>query len=146
MRNLAANAPHLTAARIARTRALMEAYVGDVMVTGYEPLIEGLTLPDPDDRHVLAAAIHGGASIIVTSNLRDFPAAALTPHGIIAEHPDAFVFRLFNDHPDRVLAALADDRADLLNPQVSVEQYLALLERGGLVTTVAALRPFADWL
>ena len=131
MRNLAANAPHLTAARIARTRALMEAYVGDVMVTGYEPLIEGLTLPDPDDRHVLAAAIHGGASIIVTSNLKDFPAAALTPHGITAEHPDAFVLRLFNDDPDRVLAALADDRADLLNPPVSVEQYLALLERGG---------------
>ena len=99
MRNLAAIAPHLTVARIARTRALMEAYVGDVMVTGYEPLIDGLVLPDPDDRHVLAAAIHGGASVIVTSNLRDFPVAALAPYNITAEHPDAFVLRLLNDDP-----------------------------------------------
>ena len=146
MRNLAANAPHLTVARIERTRALMEAYVGDVMVTGYEPLIDGLVLPDPDDRHVLAAAIHGGANVIVTSNLRDFPAATLAPYNITAEHPDAFVLRLLNDDPDRVLSALADDRADLINPPLSVDQYLAILERGGLVTTVVALRLFADRL
>ena len=144
MRNLAANAPHLTVARIERTRALMEAYVGDVMVTGYEPLVDGLVLPDPDDRHVLAAAIHGGANVIVTSNLRDFPAATLAPYNITAEHPDAFVLRLLNDDPDRVLSALADDRADLINPPLSVDQYLAILERGGLVATVVALRPLVD--
>ena len=146
MRNLAANAPNLTPTRIARTRSLMEAYVGDMMMTGYETLVDGLTLPDPDDRHVLAAAIHGGASVIVTSNLKDFPAAALVPYNITAERPDAFVLQLLNDDPDRVLAALADDRADLINPPLSVEQYLAILERGGLVTTVLAIRPFADRL
>lgn len=67
--------PDIPPERIARMRTLMEAPVGDGAVTGYEPLIASLTLPDPDDRHVLAAAIHGGANIVVTCNLVDFPAA-----------------------------------------------------------------------
>ena len=87
MRNLAAKEPHIKPAQIARLRALMEACVGNVMVTGYEMLIDGLILPDPDDRHVLAAAIHGGASVIVTSNLKDFPAGTLALYNITAEHP-----------------------------------------------------------
>ena len=103
-------------------------------------------LPDPDDRHVLAAAIHGGASMIVTSNLKEFPAAVLATHNITAQHPDAFVLRLLNDDPDPVLSALADDRADLINPPLSVNQYLTILERGGLVKTGVALRQFTDRL
>ena len=71
----------------------MEVYAGDAMVTGYEPLIADLFLHEPDGRYVLAAAIHGGASVIVTSNLKDFPAAALAPYNIVAEHLDAFVLR-----------------------------------------------------
>ena len=89
-------------------------------------LIDGLILPDTDDRHVLAAAIHGGACVIVTSNLKDFPAGTLALYNITAEHADAFVLRLLADDPDRVLSALADDRADLVNPPLSVDQYLAL--------------------
>jgi hypothetical protein len=54
----------------------------ECFVTGYEPLIEGLELPDPDDRHVLAAAIKCSAQIIVTENLKDFPPEALEEHGI----------------------------------------------------------------
>ena len=73
-------------------------------------------------------------------------AASLAPYNITAEHPDAFVLRLLNDDPDRVLSALADDRADLINPPLSVDQYLAILERGGLVATVVALRPLAGRL
>ena len=96
MRNLARNEPHITPAQIARMRTLMETYVGDVIVTGYEPLIDNITLPDLDDRHVLAAAIHSGASVIVTANLKDFSAAALAPHNIVAQHPDAFVRGLLN--------------------------------------------------
>jgi hypothetical protein len=72
--------PHIPANRIACLRALMESYVEDATVSGYEPLVGGLTLPDPDDRHVLAAAVQGGANVIVTSNQRDFPAAALAPY------------------------------------------------------------------
>ena len=55
----------------------MDRHVPDCLVTGYEPIIPTLTLPDPDDRHVLAAAIRCGAGSIVTFNLGDFPASAL---------------------------------------------------------------------
>lgn len=146
MRSLASNRPTLPNAVIVRMRALMEAHIGDVSVRGYEPLIPTLSLPDPDDRHVLAAAIHGKAGVIVTSNLKDFPAIALAPYQITAQHPDAFVLSLLNADAEGVAAALADDRADLVNPPLSVDEYLAVLERGGFPETVAALRLMKDLL
>ncbi len=140
MRALAAVRPSLARERITRMRSLMEAHVGDVAVTGYEPLIATLMLPDPDDRHVLAAAIHGGARVIVTSNLKDFPVDVLAPRGIAAEGPDMFIRGLLQADPEGVVAALEADRADLVNPPLTVEEYLAVLERNGLPETVAALR------
>lgn len=63
----------LDPAKLDRTRQLMNRAIRDVLVTGYEPLVEVLDLPDPDDRHVLAAAITARAQVIVTDNLKDFP-------------------------------------------------------------------------
>ena len=83
--------PDLTEPQIARTRRLMTENVPDAMVTGYETLIDGFKLPDANDRHVLAAAIHGGASVIVTWNLKHFPTKALKPHGVAAQSPDNFL-------------------------------------------------------
>jgi len=83
--------PDLPRAQIERTRRLMDQAIDDAIVGGYEPLIETLALPDAEDRHVLAAAIHCGASVIVTANLRDFPNEILSLHGIEAQHPDAFI-------------------------------------------------------
>lgn len=77
-----------------------DASIRDVTVTGYEHRIAEVTLPDPDDRHVLAAAIHADAQLIVTKNLRDFPAGALAPWSVEARHPDAFLAELHHDHPD----------------------------------------------
>ena len=114
--------PDLDAASIARRRELMDQYILDARVTGCESLIDGLVLPDVDDRHVLAGAIHGGASVIVTVNLRDFPAATLAPHGIEAQHPDAFVRSLIEDEAETVVAAVAEHRAALTNPPKSVDQ------------------------
>ena len=71
-------------------------------VTGYEHLIPGLVLPDPKDRHVLAAAIRGGASVIVTCNLADFPQHVLGEFDIEAQHPDEFVLHLFDLAPGLV--------------------------------------------
>ena len=95
-RNVLADRPDITPASLARCRRLMDEHVPDCLVTGYEPLIPTLTLPDPDDRHVLAAAIHGGAELIVTFNLGDFPASVLEPYDIEAVHPDEFIARLWD--------------------------------------------------
>ncbi len=83
--------PDLTRERLERTRDLMNAHTRDALVTGFDDLIEVLTLPDPNDRHVLAAAIKGRADLIVTTNLKDFPAEALKRWGIEAQHPDEFL-------------------------------------------------------
>jgi predicted nucleic acid-binding protein len=140
---LARDRPDLARERIARTRALMIAHVDDAMVTGYEALIDALSLPDPDDRHVLAAAIHGEAEFIVTANIRDFPPTALVPHGIMAITPDDFLVQLIADDPQTVIAAIAADRASLKNPPLSSEAYLTALERAGLTETVRILRALA---
>lgn len=65
-RNIQEQRPELKPEALQRTRELMKKAVVDCMVTGFESLIDGLTLPDPDDRHVLAAAIRVGAQAIVT--------------------------------------------------------------------------------
>jgi hypothetical protein len=67
--------------------------VPDCMVDGFDDLIAGLSLPDADDRHVLAAAIRAGAQSIVTCNLKDFPAETLAPYGVEAQHSGETVAR-----------------------------------------------------
>lgn len=140
---LARDRPDLSPSAIARVRALMEAHVAHAVVSGYEEIIPTLSLPDPDDRHVLAAAIHGGASVIVTANVKDFPAEALAPYKIVAQEPDAFVHGLLEAQPQSGVAAFAADRARLRNPAMSPTEYIASLERAGLTATAAALRVFA---
>ncbi len=79
--------PSVPTARLHDLRDAMDERAQDAVVTGYEALIATpLMLPDPDDRHVLAAAIVGRADVIVTRNLRDFPDAALAPYAIEAQH------------------------------------------------------------
>jgi predicted nucleic acid-binding protein len=95
-RSILASRPDLDATILDRTRRLMNAAVADGLVTGYEPLVGALELPDPDDRHVLAAAIRSAAQVIVTSNLRDFPNCKLAPYGVEARHPDEFVLGLID--------------------------------------------------
>jgi hypothetical protein len=134
------NRPDLTAAQLERTRRLMDENIDDALVSGYEPFLDQLTLPDPDHRHVLAAAIQGDANVIVTVNMRDFPADALATHGLEAQHPDTFISNFLDDSADDVLAALHELHHDLKNPPVSMSELLATLERQGLVQTVAELR------
>ena len=99
IRNVLKDNPHLSAERLARTRNLMNEAVRDCLVTGYEDLIASLSLPDPDDRHVLAAAIRAGAAVIVTYNLKDFPAETLARFDIEAQHPDDFLVGLLDQAP-----------------------------------------------
>lgn len=146
MRSLLANRPDLTRERLERTRDLMNAAVIDCLVDGYEELIPSLALPDPNDRHVLAAAIRVGADVIVTANLADFPADVLARYGIEAQHPDDFVRHLIDLAPGPACAAVKRHRDSLKNPPKSVEEYLETLSRQSLAESVAALRQFADLL
>jgi predicted nucleic acid-binding protein len=139
-RNLAENRPDIDPAKSERLRVLMNDAIPDVLVTGYEPLIEVLDLPDPDDRHVLAAAIKVGAQMIVTDNLRDFPADRLAKWDIEARSADHFAHAMVDLNPKRVFGIVQQMADARTRPPMDVDDVLAALERGGLVETVAALR------
>lgn len=139
IRNVLENRPDLSAAQLERTRQLMNAAVRDCLVVGYEGRIDSLTLPDPDDRHVLAAALEAQAQVIVTYNLRDFPAGALQPHGIEAQHPDEFILRVIALDPLVVRDTVETHQQALKNPPKTPAEYLATLSNQGLPRTVTAL-------
>ena len=146
LRNVLKDNPQLSAERLARTRTLMNEAVRDCLVTGYEDLIESLTLPDADDRHVLAAAIRAGAEVIVTYNLNDFPPESLSRFDIVALHPDDFLVGLLDLSPGVVCAAVKRQRESLRNPPKTIEELLTTLQSQGLTQAVARFRTFADLL
>ena len=113
--------------------------VADCLVTGHEPLIEGLVLPDPDDRRVLAAAIRCHAQVIVTQNLKDFPQDLLEPFGIEAQHPDLFVRHVVDLAPAQVAAVVEQQAAALANPPRTAADLLDGFS-ADLPRAVAALR------
>ena len=139
-RALRRNRPEIPEEKLERLRELMNRAVRDCLVAGYEPLIEGLKLPDPDDRHVLAAAIKAGAQVIVTRNLKDFPESDLGPWNVEAKSPDAFVLDQVHINVRAVAASVRQIADSRTNPPEAVEDVLAQLERDGLVESVAALR------
>ncbi len=112
----------------------------DALVTGYEHLISGLRLPDPNDRHVLAAAIHCGASVIVTRNLTDFPPETIERFDIEAQHPDEFILHLLDLAPALVAEAAENHRKSLRNPPKTVAEYIGSLQAQELTQTASLLR------
>ena len=141
---LARDRPDLDAKRIARTRALMEAHLPNAMVTGYQRRIASLVLPDPNDRHVLAAALHCKPHLIVTTNLKDFPASALEVYGLIALHPDDFIVAQLDLDLYPALGAFKAMRARKRNPAYTAAEFAAAMERNGLVATAERLRRAVD--
>jgi hypothetical protein len=144
MRNVQMNYPDIARDQVERIRDLMNEHAPNCIVSNYEDLIPGLTLPDPDDRHVLAAAIRAGADVIVTFNLADFPPAALAKCDIEAIHPDELIDRLLDLDSEAVYSAVKRDRESLKKPPKSVDEYLSDLARLGLPQTVAVLRAFSS--
>lgn len=140
MNNLLQDRPDLKRDRLERTRQKMDAHNNESLIKGYEHLIPTLELPDPKDRHVLAAAIHARAAFIVTFNLKDFPKHALHRHGIEAILPDDFVVKLIASNPTHVLNAVKLQRAGLRNPPNTVEEHLETLKIQRLSKTVTFLR------
>jgi hypothetical protein len=121
----------------------MDTKTRDCLIDGYQSMIPSLTLPDPGDRHVLAAAIIGRCDVIVTQNLKDFPEAALAPYGIDAQHPDEFLCNHLNLEQGLFCSAVRKVRQRLKNPPYTINDYLDTLTRQGLVATVSELKPFS---
>ena len=118
----------------------MNLAVPDATIFDYEELIPILRLPDPNDRHVLAAAIHGKAETIITSNLKDFPEMVLVEHGIVGRHPDEFVRSLLDLDIEMVLGSIKEVHSRLKKPAVTIEEHLQTLMKVGLTKTVKELK------
>jgi hypothetical protein len=140
MRNLLANRPELSANALARTASLMNDAIDDARIINYEYLIDALTLPDPDDRHVLAAALVGHADAIVTFNLKDFPGRIMASHHMEALHPDDFLVAQYDLDPVSVLRAVKTCRLRMRKPPITAEEQVTALERQGLPQVSKILR------
>jgi len=123
-----------------RSRKAMDSAFPDANVTNYKKLISGISLPDVDDRHVVAAAIEGNAEIIVTFNLKDFPLDYLKSLDIEVQHPDDFVRSLIDIDKTSALEALNNQVKRLKTPPKSLEDVLQMLEKCGLINSVASLK------
>lgn len=113
--------------------AQLRTHFADAWITGYEPLMSEMT-KEEKDRHVSAAAIHFGATLIVTFNLRDFRAEDLQPWGLRAIHPQQFLIQLFESDSDLALLKLRQQAEDRKR---SLEQLLGIL--GSTVPDFAAV-------
>lgn len=137
---LARNRPDIPPDRLERLGHLINESVPDCLVTGYEPLIEILKLPDPDDRDVLAAAIRSGAQVLVTANLRHFPADRLASWDLEAKSPDEFVLDQIGIDARVVFSCVQQIADSRRRHPKTIDDVLSQLERHGLVQSVAALR------
>lgn len=121
-------------------RAQIEAALPDFIVDGYEPLIESIELPDPNDRHVVAAAIRCQASGVITFNVTDFPAEVLDTFDIEAIHPDDFCLSLIEQSAVACVELIHQQLAALRKPPISLDELTRRFERMGLPLTASRLR------
>lgn len=136
----------VTEEMVTRTCQKMDLSCENALVRGYSHLIEKLELPDPDDRHVLAAAIAGGCTGIVTQNLQDFPEEVVAKYHLEIWHPDRFLSSHVKLDPIGFCESVRNVRARLKKPPMSIDQYFENLRALGLPLTVAALEPYREQL
>lgn len=141
-RNLLKDRPKIDPEYLQTCRELMNSHVPGSVVTGFEPLIDAIQLPDPDDRHVVAAAIKTRAEAIITFNLKDFPEHAIAQYDIEAIHPDDFISSLIDLNVGAVIEAARRHRTALKNPPLTARDYLDSLQKQRLPKTVARLQDF----
>jgi hypothetical protein len=130
-----------------RARSAMERAFEDATVTDYDPLLSAAdVLPDPGDKHVLAAALKTQAAMIVTENLRHFPVEALSSLNIEAKSADQFIADTIALDPARAVAVIRRMRERFKRPEKTTEALLIDMEADGLVETVDLLRPHLESL
>jgi hypothetical protein len=130
--------------QVLRTLKLVNESIEDCLITGYEHLIESVVLPDPDDRHVVAAALVGGVDVIVTYNLTDFPADVLSQLELEAQHPDDFLVSMIGVGGDLACDAVKAMRQRYRKPPMSAADYIASMKAKGLVKTGSLLQTMSD--
>ncbi|MBI4499206.1 MAG: PIN domain-containing protein [Chloroflexi bacterium] len=96
---------------IDRRFAFMRLSFPDAAVDGYQDLIPVMTNHEKD-RHVLAAVVRGGAAVIVTNNVKDFPPESCRPYDIEVQRLDTFLCHLWSLNPERMTQVLQEQAAD----------------------------------
>lgn len=126
--------------RLLATRDLMKSVLPEADVRNYERHESTIALPDPNDHHVVAAAIEAHASIILTWNLKHFPESETAKHNIAVRDPDSFLTVLCRDGAETVAAVVDAARANLRLSEPTAEEYLQALENQGLKSFVSLIR------
>lgn len=139
-RSLSTDRPDLDQDKLDRTRELMCRAVDDCLVTGYEDLIDAVSLPDADDRHVLAAAIRCGAQVIVTENKRDFPTEIVEKYQIEIQGADEFLCNQIDLFSPRVHQSVTYAAAAFRNPPRTINDVLDALAKAGAPSAAEMLR------
>lgn len=127
-------------------REAIEAAFPEAVVTGFEVIEKTLALPDPDDNHVLAAAIAISASVIITDNLSDFPADVLAPHEIDAISADDFIADTISLDPIEAIQTLKRMRERFKNPGLDVEALIRKAEAQGLLQVATLMDEYQSFL
>lgn len=137
-RNLLQKRPEIALENLERTQRLMDKALPNALLENIPSL--DVVLPDPNDTHVLEAAVYAKAAFIVTHNLRDFPDSILKPYLVKAISPDDFIWQIVEYTPKLVLNAIQLQQANLQRPQISMNEMLMQLETQGLVKVATWLR------
>jgi len=111
--------------KVLRREEELRRHFPEAWVEGFEPIMELLT-NDPDDRHVLAAAVHSHSDLIVTYNRRHFPATSLQPWQIGVEAPSTFLRGLYDLDAGLFVSKLHEQAASI---GVSLHRLLGSLAR-----------------
>lgn len=135
--------PATAAAKGLKSRQSMESAFEDAMVSEFDAYLPSCRgLPDHGDAHVVAAALKTQAHMIVTENLKDFPAAILAPLNLEAKSADAFIADTLSLDVGKAVDAIQQMRERFKKPELTADQLLLEMEARGLLETVDALKPY----
>ncbi|MCL1837964.1 MAG: PIN domain-containing protein [Propionibacteriaceae bacterium] len=122
-----------------RFAAMNEAFEG-ARTSGNPAMLDGHSFPDPDDQHVVAAAVGAGAAVIVTANIRDFPKPLLAELGLAVMSPDELLLELLKAQTEAMVNVVTKVAAALRNPSKTPEDILEALTLAGAPGFAASVR------
>lgn len=123
--------------------SMIQAAFPEAMTKNWQRYEHTVQLPDPDDRHVVAASIEAHADLIVTINIKDFPDTALLPHGIQTITPDKFLTKLFDEDPDESLILMRSLVSSKTRPPRTMYEEVLQLKRLGLSEFASRIQTFS---